>query len=794
MARVIVSLSTAAMLSGAGMVVPLVAVADHNQIHTLEQQINALLAQLNALKAQQGIPTGNCGFTRDLSQGVSSGEDVKCLQQYLNASGNQVAASGAGSPGNETTFFGPLTRAAVSKWQAANGVSPAAGYFGPISLAKYNSLVAAAPAPAPTPTPPGTPPPPPAFTGTGLNVAAATQPGDSLAPLNAARVPATKFTLTAGSDGDVQVNSVTAERQGPAADSSISGVVLLDEEGLQIGLSKTLNSNHQAILNEKFTVRAGTSRTITVAINRPSSGSDGGDIAKFAVVAVDAGSATVSGTLPITGSAVTMNSTLSIGTFSLAKGVNDPGSGQTKEIGTKGYIFTALRGTPSNEDVVVKWISWNQSGSAAASDLKNVVVNAGGIDYPATVTSDGKYYTAKFGADGATVTKGQNFEMYVKGDIEGGSNRGVDFDLYRLTDLYVVGKQFGFGLTPTSPDDNDSQTDDDGTFDDDVNPVWDAYEATVGNGTITVTASTAVPAQNIAVNLNDQPLGAFDVDVKGEPVTVSSMVFRVSGNRNDSSVTEVDYSSVALYDNTTGKVVAGPKDGSGTTDSQMVFTFTDAVSFPIGKRVYVLKGKLSTDFDSDTLVSASTTPNSDWTSVKGDVSGSSITPANTGTVSGNSMTVKAGAVTVALASSPTAQTVVRGAKAFTFANIIFDGTNSGEDIRFTSLQVQHNYGTAADITNCQLYDGTTALNTGTNIVNPAAASSAALKDNTFTLDNNLTVPKGSIKTIGLKCDVSLSGTGGYAQWTFSSNETFGATGLTSGSSITPALASSSSSG
>ena len=780
--RVIVSLSTAVMLSGAGVVMPLVASADHTAIHTLEQQITALMDQLNALKAAQGVPTGNCAFTRSLFQGVS-GDDVKCLQQYLNSSGNQVAASGAGSPGNETMYFGSLTRAAVSKWQAANGVSPTAGYFGPISQAKYNSLVAA----APPPPPPGVPPPatPP---GSGLAVSAATQPGDTLAPLNAARIPATKFTLTAASDGDVKVNSLTVERQGLATDAAISGIVLLGEDGLQIGLSKTLNANHQAVLNESITVKAGTSQTFTIGINRPSAAAnaESGNIAKVALVAIDAGSSVVSGTLPIVGSPITMNGSLTIGTMTLTRGVNDPGSGQTKEIGTKGYIFTAIRATAgSAEDVSLKWVSFNQSGSAAATDLKNIVFNVDGTDYPTTISSDGKYYTAKFG-DGIAIAKGNTKEVYVKGDIESGSNRGVDFDLYRYTDLYAVGKQFAFGITPTATDSGDSATDDDGTFQA-TNPTWDAYEATIGAGTLTVSKSTAIAAQNISVNLYDQPLGAFDVEAKGEPVTVASMVIRVSSNKNDDSVTEVDYSQVALHDNTTGKVVAGPLDGSGTADGQMVFTFTDSVTFPTGKRAYVLKGKLSTDFNTDTLISASTTPSTDWTSVTGSVSGASITPAPTSSVVGNNYTVKTATTTITISNTPQAQNIVAGVTGFTFANILFDATASGEDVRYTSAAFQLLAYTATDVKNCALFDGTTQLNTGSNVQNPATTG-----DKTFTLDNNLSIPKGTIKSIALKCDVGGNATAANrVQWSMSGNESFGATGLVSGNSFTPNIASSS---
>lgn len=774
MARVIVSLSTVVTLSGVGALVPQMASAV--TIAELQAQIAALTAQLNSLIAQQGTPAGKCSFTRDLTVGVT-GDDVKCLQQYLNSTATKVASSGVGSAGNESMFFGPLTRSAVAAWQAANGVSPAAGYFGSISRAKYNSLVAGAP--APTPTPPGTPAPVP--TGTGLSVAAGTQPGDSLAPKNAARIPATRFTLTAGTDGDVKVNSITVERQGPSADSSVDAVVLLGEDGLQIGLSKKLNSNHQAVLNEPLTIKSGQTRTYTIAINRPSSASDGGDIVKMAVMAVDAGSATVSGALPVVGSPITMNSSLTIGTATLTRGVNDPGTGATKEIGTAGYIFTALRVTAgSAEDVKVKWVSMNQSGSAATTDLKNVKVNFDGTDYPITISADGKYYTANFG-DGVTITKGNTKEFYVKGDIESGTNRGIDFDLYRYTDLYVVGSQFGYGLTPTATDSGDSSTDDDGTLQA-TNPVWDAYEATVGAGSLTVTKSTAVPAQNIAVNLNEQPLGAFDVEVKGEDVNVTSLIVRVSANKNDTSVTEVDYSQVALYDNTTGKVVGGPLDGSGTADAEMIFTFTDSITFPIGKRAYLLKGKLSTDFDSDTLISASTTPNG-WTAT-GAVSGNTITPSPTTAVTGNSYTVKTATSSISLSNEPANQNVVAGTTGFTFAKILFDGTSSGEDVRFTSAQFALETDTgSSNPTNCQLFDGTTALNTGTNVQNPTSDG-----QKTFTLDKNLVIPKGTLKTVSLKCDVPANLTADDTiEWKINIGATFGATGLTSGNTVTPTL-------
>jgi peptidoglycan hydrolase-like protein with peptidoglycan-binding domain len=73
-------------------------------------------------------------FTRDLTIG-SQGNDVKALQQYLNAHGFTVASSGNGSPLHETTYFGVATQAALIKFQKENNITPVAGYFGPITSA-----------------------------------------------------------------------------------------------------------------------------------------------------------------------------------------------------------------------------------------------------------------------------------------------------------------------------------------------------------------------------------------------------------------------------------------------------------------------------------------------------------------------------------------------------------------------------------------------------------------------------------------------------------------------------------
>lgn len=69
-------------------------------------------------------------FTRNLAVG-SSGKDVDVLQTFL------IEKRYLKIPA-VTGYFGPRTRAAVAAWQAATGISPAVGRFGPISRGKLH--------------------------------------------------------------------------------------------------------------------------------------------------------------------------------------------------------------------------------------------------------------------------------------------------------------------------------------------------------------------------------------------------------------------------------------------------------------------------------------------------------------------------------------------------------------------------------------------------------------------------------------------------------------------------------
>lgn len=119
-------------------------------LNTLIVQLQSLIKQAQAmgvrlpdgteqyLSMAPVVPSGASQFARSLTVG-SQGEDVRDLQKFLNTKGFLVVSEGSGSLGNETTFFGSLTKNALAKYQASVGISPASGYFGPLTREYINT-------------------------------------------------------------------------------------------------------------------------------------------------------------------------------------------------------------------------------------------------------------------------------------------------------------------------------------------------------------------------------------------------------------------------------------------------------------------------------------------------------------------------------------------------------------------------------------------------------------------------------------------------------------------------------
>ncbi len=534
-----------------------------------------------------------------------------------------------------------------------------------------------------------------AAAGSSLTVALASDtPAAGLAVSNANRVPFTKIALTASADGDITVDSVTIERTGASADSNFSSVALIDgDTNVQIGLNQNLNANHQANVNNDFTVPAGTTKNIILAGNMASGTAGQTPSLTLANIILDDDS-TVVGSLPIVGNIQTMTS-LTIGQVTVERGGYENATSSTLKVGTTGYILSSYKfSADSTEGQEVEQIKYYQSGTASLStDIGNyqLLIN-GTTEIDAEFTIDGKYLTAEFSDNPVEIEKGRNEEITLKADVLGGSTRTIKMGIYRTTDVVSRGSLYGYTRTPTYS----------GTGVGDL-PELTSNQFTISSGTLRVESSSTIGAQDVSYG-DTQTLGAFDFVVAGESVSITQLVLTNSSTTADST----KFNNVKLVDADSGEIYWGPSSADSTAADDI--TYTSTVELPTGTTVINVVADIESTggfAGNDTFYYKINPSNMTVTGVKTD---ESITATPSAAVSASTMTFKAAKLTITRESSPTDSSVVVGTDNFLYGSWVFDTTGSGEDVRVTAIVIGNqktkagSSATSINVDNLTLYD------------------------------------------------------------------------------------------
>lgn len=723
-ASAVLSVTTAVWLSGATMLVP---VAHGQTAADLQAQIQSLLSTIAALQAQLsalsgGTVTTACNFTRDLTVGAT-GDDVKCLQQYLNGTSYKVAASGAGSPGNETTYFGPRTQAAVAAWQAGNGVSPAAGYFGPISRAKYTALAGTGTGGGGGVVVPST----------GLAVSKASDtPASASVPLGAANVPFLNFNVA----GNGTITYITVQRVGAGQTTDFSNVYLYDgATRLTAGRSVNSSSHQVNFTGLNLAVNGVKKLTVSADISATAGASNKN---AFQVVAVSANVA-VSG-LPVTGNEMS-NSNATAGTLTVAK----TGSLTNPNIGASNALLSQFRLTAANEDVKVMRVSLFFTGTVSKSNLSNFMLKDVNNAVLATASSLTSKDLVVFELSSPlTILKGDNKTFYVYGDISGLTKKDETIELYveEKADIYGVGQQYGFGATVTNNFDSTAAN---------------HHKLTLQGGTLT-TSFTGPAAGDIKKNGKDVSLFEFtmaaanNLEVKRLNASIATTAGSLSGDDAlaDFKVVDVD----------TGVIVAGPVDVPiADINSGKGYIFTDIFNINAGQtRKLKITADIPSNWDDADAIRVSLTnftANADVKNLDNNtfLAAAEIVPSTV--LSGNVQTVKAPTLEISLAGLPTSQSFVRGTTAVPFVGIGLRAI--ADDIMVKTLKITATSASVTDdsqiaeVQNLGLYDGDVLKSEIKSLTSVDASSSAA----TFTNLNYL-IKKGESKVLTVKGNLSVT--------------------------------------
>ena len=734
----------------------------------LQAQIAALLAQIQQLQAQLtaqqgGTVTGSTyNFTRSLTLG-STGDDVKALQQYLNAQGYAVASSGAGSPGNESSYFGSLTQAALARFQAANGVSPAVGYFGPITRSKIASLGGAT-----TGTTPGTTPVVTVPAGTDLVVSLASDtPSSRTIGSGTAFNPALKVNLTAGAT-EVRVSSITLQKSGFVANTNLNGVDVIDSNGTRHGnVITSINADSTILItmtNDPIVVPAGTTQTITVRFNLLSgdyTGTVGFSIPSAS--SISANTTAISGSFPISGSAMNLvNGGSSLASTTLDV-LTSTGSSTLNVAADSLQEITRFRiqETASNEGVYLHSLTLYNYGNAGAVDYKDVTLEAQDGSVLATAQPSGQYVTFNLSSP-YLIDKGLTRDFAVKAKLIGGTTKTINLVVYNNYDIDLRGVTTAVSLIP-GVGSNDTSF-----------PIGNGFNTqTIGSGSMTLVRASDSPSSAVAPGAQNVMLAKYTVRPTGENYELRQVSFYATST-NGLALTGTAFVKVngAIVYSTAASGIMGTSATTYTLSSYPILTAGQDSTITIEASIN----------SSATSAAQYTLQDFDIIQAKRLVTNDLVDPGLSVT-DGLQIAVNAGALTVTTLSTPVANSVVAGTNGYHFATIQLNAQSSGEDVKVSKIVVTDVLGsgsTYSGVSNLLIYkdSDTTPL-----VTTASTASNAATV--TFTFQSPFTVTQNTPVTLYLKGNV-VNDTGDSHKFNVTSSTTaLTAVGATTGNTLTP---------
>ncbi|MFA5270103.1 MAG: hypothetical protein WC400_00595 [Patescibacteria group bacterium] len=642
----------------------------------------------------------------------------------------------------------------------------------------------------------------PATGGLTVNLSSGTPAAGSVAKSGNANF--TKMTLTAAAGATVKISSLYVTRSGMTADSDLENVKILKADGTQVGgTAGGFNANHKAQIfftpaleivgSQDFYIRAGFASTVTTGLTAQLGIAENADIVSNAT--------SVSGA-PFYGNYMTAVA-VTIGTVT----VSEDGSivDTTPDVGDVDVITNAFKITAgSTEGVLIDRITVMKSGSSETADTKNVelwdVTNNKTLGTVESWSADGK---ASWPVN-LNLGKGDNIRLRVQLDVIDGVGLTVNTDIADGSDYLVFAKgiSYGFYITPAAAAAG-NWTVDAGTGGTNNLGQGDKNQ-TINSGALVISKSGSTPATgNIAV-ADNQLLGVWDFDVKGESQRVSAVT--MYGNLTDSTgttVTYVDMTNARLVDMATGNILSGPIDGAddasavyGTAGTDAKFAFTNTFVLPVGVTKVGFKVRLSSDWaNADTIV-VTLNAAADVT-VKGIITNNSITPGGSYGIPANTMTVKGGALVIETLGIPATSNVVINTQDMIVGTYSFNAVASGENVLVSSFTVTDTMdatsGESDDFTNWELWADLTSATSSrgdayetkiSNTETPTSDAGDGTDTQAFTLTSTLEVPKGETRKVALIADVAAGATAlGTHQFTSTTTACASVTGKDTGSDI-----------
>ena len=496
--------------------------------------LGGIVASAVSAQAALNLPTQTCSysFNTNMKQG-SRGVDVMNLQKVLNMyAQTQVAEDGAGSPGMETTTFGPATKRAVNKFQALHleelGITAPTGNVFSGTRALLNEVCSGE---VVTTTPPTTTTYPAGctsasgfspITGASCSTGAVTTTpttGPVSATLAMSQPTGNLISGQAGAalativlSGNGTVSSVTLNRGGVSDQSTLSNVYLYDgatrlTDGYSFNNAGTLTMN-----NVNLAVNG--SRTITVRGDVASAALSGQTLSVILANFVAGTSAT---TVNLSGNAlVVVNGTNLLSTANLTTSAPSPAAASVNAGAVNQNLWSNTVSVGLHA-ATLRGMTVKMIGSAPSNTLNNVGLFVDGTKVSSATINSNMQFVFDLTAAPFNLTTGSH-NVEVRGDIVGGANRNFYISLEKASDLMINDSQVSGGTVSITP------TYLTGTLNN-----LNAGLVTISNGSLTINQDVAFNnTTNLVGGATNVKMASFKVLAYGEDVKVNTLTFTPS--------------------------------------------------------------------------------------------------------------------------------------------------------------------------------------------------------------------------------------------------------------------------
>jgi len=724
------------------------------QIAALQEQLAALTAQLDEVDGEEeeaaAVAVEGCdvsSFDRNLKQGMS-GDDVKCLQIVMNSDPDtKLGDSGAGSPGNETSYFGPITKAGVIKFQekyadavlASWGLTAGTGFVGSTSRAKLNELLTA-------------------------DVedvedvedeeeedvedeeedVEEEEEAEGDLSVSSAGPAATTFVggqatgalLDVEFSGTGTVVGIALQRIGISANTTPSNVYLFDG-AVRLTDAGTVNSVGVVTFNDPngLFVVSGT-KTISV---KSDIASVSGETLGMQLTEVTLASGAVSG-LPVTGN---LHSIASATLAGVSFGAITPGTSSI-DAGNDVSVWESTA-TISTRSVMLQRLALRNIGSIVSSDIENFRLLISGVEVSQVDNLDANGYVT-FDLMDAPLTMTTGARVFrVTADIVGGAGRTAQMSLRRAADVGLVDSSFNVNLTAT-----------------------DSYPAssgaiTINSGSITTVKTSDSPSANVTDAGTDVVLAKYTVTVYGEPVKIETLLVDFA------HVTSGDVAETSTLRN--GRLmVNGAQVGSTTTLNPSSTGTSFTTNFLVSPGTPATIEVRADMFDNDGTDAVSDGDKITVTLSQG--SSNAVRQISLGTinapsanVAANQVTVASGSVSMAQQSTYPNQTIVAPQTSYKLAAFNLLG-NSTEAVNISTFSLDIDEVSGDTFSEADLTDVYVKYGDSTTTVSGTVSAAANTWSVTFQLAKSESMPIEVYANVGstitdthsVKTDMTISGT------------------------------------